>query len=1165
MDLPEDVADIGTLVRRRDFLSYLDGDPAAKPAMVDDLDHSRSTVDRAIRALEDAGFVERTTDGYVTTLTGQLALERYDAFLEESEAILEGQSVLNALPVSFELPQSVITTAEIEATETQYHCFEVLAEALTDAEQYRAVLPKISDTRHIRMLHSRVVADDLDATVLASADVYRQFAGEFPSLAADLDAAESFDAREVSAADVGIVVATSGDVATVVLLVYETQGVAGLVRTTGEDAVSWARSHVDELSETASETTALGDAPAPVSEIAGQRIPARLRTQGFDRIDDQYFDNRSAVDPVTAWQAGIALPDVAAGYAFDRSFDDERSVTTVVTDRLAAGEDVALLGPPGSGKSTAAKQVAYEWFDGQRGPVFYRESGQGTAFDAVDALEHTIDETEGQTLVVVEDAARAEANAVFRAMQRFADREDVVFLLDARQSEWRDPDELRVDPERGAVRQEDIETLTMPPLDDREREAILDRFDGLLETDLTGARDQLLGDRDEASAGDVFLFFHRLTRYIDPLRADTSTAVTSLDEHVDTVRDRLATAGEGVLEVGVLVNALNTAGIAVYPDFVHALGAAEWDHESVREAMAILEGEVVFDAGEAAYDTVHDAWSVRFLQRLLDADGEDLARRRFGETMSALLALADDPERRAAVADAVETADRLSEIAADPIVWADETTTQLYELGRSYPKLAGYFGTVDDPAVRIPDAASPETALKACLRRGRLYVNAGRPSLARREYEHVTTTAEDPRTVPDPEHGRLYARALAGLPHVDHSTGEGDPLERCREAVAALEAVGDTRGEILRRVDLGSWLLVAAEFEAAREQAEQALELAVATDDAELEAFCEYGLGEVLCRTVDLEGGLERLQESAELAAAVGSRLGELNARITLSMFARRVGDLERCERNARRCLDLADESGHVNELLTAHLMLGQAGFDRGQFDVAQRHYDRAEELFDGSRQRRRISIATKQGQVAREQGEYETARERFETALEIARDGEFPDMQVDSRNMLALTRLYQDEIPDARALVDQAIELAEAHELTQRLTRSLGIGGDVSVAQGEFEAATEQYERVIELSDTAESSNTGVARRGLGDVARERGDEAAARERYEQALETFRESDRARLALEVVERLADLGDPAEWYDVGAEIAADAGRGDYATELRQRAADAADEHQARTD
>jgi tetratricopeptide (TPR) repeat protein len=889
-----------------------------------------------------------------------------------------------------------------------------------------------------------------------------------------------------------------------------------------------------------------------------------LRTQGFDRIDEQYFDNRSAVDPVTAWQAGIALPDVAAGYAFDRSSDDAKSMTTALTERLSGGEDVALLGPPGSGKSTTAKQVAYAWFDEQRGPVFYRESGQGTAFDAVDVLEQTIDGTEGRTLVVVEDAVRAEANAVFRAMQRFADREDVVFLLDSRQSEWREPDELRIDPQRGAVRQEDIETLTMPALDDQEREAILDRFDGLLETNLTDVHDQLLTNRDEASAGDVFLFFHRLTRLVDPLREDTSTAVTSLDEHVDTVRDRLATASEQVLDIGVLANALNAAGVAVYPAYVRALGAAEWDHESVREAMSILEGEVVFDDGDAAYGTVHDAWSVRFLQRLLNADGELTARRRFGETVSALLALADDSERRAAIADAVDTTDQLSEIAADPTAWADETTTQLFELGRTYPKLAGYFGTVDDPAVTIPDAASPETELKASLRRGRLYVNAGDPSLARREYEHVTTTAEDPRTVDDPEHGRLYARALAGLPHVDHSTGEGDPLERCREAVAALEAVGDTRGEVLRRVDLGSWLLVATEFEAAREQAEQALELAVESGDSELEAFCTYGLGEVLCRTGDFESGLERLQESAEQAAAVGSRLGELNARITLSIFSRRVGDIERCERNARRCLDLADGSGHVNELLTAHLMLGQAGFDRGKLAVAQRHYDRAEELFDGSRQRRRVDIATKQGQVARERDEYETARERFETALELSRDGGYPDMQVDSRNMLALTRLRQGELEAAREHTDQAIELAEAHELTPRLTRSLGIAGDVSVAAGDLEAATEQFERVIELSQTAESSNGAVARRGLGDVARERGEEEIARERYEQALETFRESDRARLALNVVERLVDL-DGDEWYAVGAEIATDAGREDYAVELRQRASETADERHARTD
>lgn len=89
MDEQDRTATIEVVARRSDFLEYLAESPQEKPAIVESLTHSRSTVNRAIRTLEDAGLLQQTSDGYVTTVAGRLAVERYRAFCEDIEDLLD--------------------------------------------------------------------------------------------------------------------------------------------------------------------------------------------------------------------------------------------------------------------------------------------------------------------------------------------------------------------------------------------------------------------------------------------------------------------------------------------------------------------------------------------------------------------------------------------------------------------------------------------------------------------------------------------------------------------------------------------------------------------------------------------------------------------------------------------------------------------------------------------------------------------------------------------------------------------------------------------------------------------------------------------------------------------------------------------------------------------
>ncbi|MFW6265422.1 MAG: hypothetical protein ACOC2A_01455 [Halanaeroarchaeum sp.] len=244
MEVPDD---LDVLSRRRDFLDYL-CHPAQKPAMVEDLDHSRSTVDRAIRSLTDRGFVERTAEGYVTTLTGRLALERRDAFLEESDSLLDAQPILNALPQSLELPPSAVTDGRVESLEDWTRPFEILTEELPDADRYRAVLPRL-DPEYVRSLLSLVDRDCLDVTLVSRPRAFDTLRNLDPELAETLGS--SVQVLETRSPGVGIALSEGRRVA--VVACRET-GPVGVIRSDDGETVAQASEFLDDRIATATVT-----------------------------------------------------------------------------------------------------------------------------------------------------------------------------------------------------------------------------------------------------------------------------------------------------------------------------------------------------------------------------------------------------------------------------------------------------------------------------------------------------------------------------------------------------------------------------------------------------------------------------------------------------------------------------------------------------------------------------------------------------------------------------------------------------------------------------------------------------------------------------------------------------------------------------------------------
>ena len=78
------IDDIEIVADRTDFLDLLTDERLPKRKIVEKLGHSRSTVNRAIRRLAEAGLVDESADGCRTTTVGRLALEEYRRYVNHS-------------------------------------------------------------------------------------------------------------------------------------------------------------------------------------------------------------------------------------------------------------------------------------------------------------------------------------------------------------------------------------------------------------------------------------------------------------------------------------------------------------------------------------------------------------------------------------------------------------------------------------------------------------------------------------------------------------------------------------------------------------------------------------------------------------------------------------------------------------------------------------------------------------------------------------------------------------------------------------------------------------------------------------------------------------------------------------------------------------------------
>lgn len=1097
-----DVDDRIELVAKRiDFLEALADAPQHKPGLVESLGHSRSTVDRAIRRLESVGFVERTDEGFRATLAGRRAAERYRAFLAEMTTVLDGAEFLGSLPPDCDLPLDAVRAGRAGEFATPSRAFEAVVEPLRTADRYVAFLPRLRDSRHLRLCHARVRTDGMDADLLVTADVLERLRTEFPRLAADLALADGVTVRRVDDPRPYALVLAAGDETTV--SVTPADGDATRVLTaTAQPAVAWVEETLASLRADATDVT---DGVAALADDLDETLlgrherrgPSSLAELGVERLDSSYFSEQTPNDPATGWRIGFDLVDVYYGHPFERrhqpadaaprATDRESDETETearpravdhLVDALTDGGNRAVLGSAGSGKTTLCRQVACRWVADGRGPVFYRETPADTAFDRPEVLTAALDEADGHALVVVEDGVdEATVDRLAGVLERARDDPEVSILLEARATDWPPP---LADPHdenvlRAVATEYRLDELRAPEV----RDAVA-AFEAATGRDVPLSGDELFETiRAGDGPGDCYLLGYLLAAHTTPAPwSDAATEPTGLDADA---RDGYAVvAPDGPddetipLEVGLLAALLAASEQSVTSAALHTVAVAHAGdeaeeartsaHRRVDAAIDDLRGTLLFDQADGdAFRTQHPYWAVRFLEAALD-DEERTTVNAFERALSALFAPADDPTIRerieAWLGRSVDGFDRF-ETGIDGLVGA------VFDVVRSYASLVPLFGTTELSGITLPDACVPETRLAT-------------------------------------QRARLYGWYKYG--ELDRARAEA---ERLLGAVAAadVDAATAARFEVLARRRLADVADDRGDPEPAREHLRAGLSVARDADDRRAETRLLTSLGMVELHADEYDAAERYLTEADDVGEPLGACPERSATKYYLGRLHRKRGEYDAAEADLREALEfdrqcelpLSDEAATFNAL-------GTVAADRGAFDRAEAYYRQALERQREANNRRGVATTlVNLGDLAVETEEVDVAESCFEAALDAAAD----------------------------------IEAAVVHGA------ALGGLGQVATARGDYERAERLHRERTTVDDSPRTS--AIATRNLGDVAAERGDPDVACDRYEEAFEAFAEVgavDRAvTAALRLVETYIEAGETTAartWADRARELAADA-------------------------
>ncbi|MFB6111855.1 MAG: tetratricopeptide repeat protein [Halobacteriaceae archaeon] len=801
-------------------------------------------------------------------------------------------------------------------------------------------------------------------------------------------------------------------------------------------------------------------------------LTQEIRNEGFQQLSPVYFD-RASPSPEACWRTTFTLSDVYAGIPAPRSgHDPDSTARDELLEALWHGEDRIVVGRPGAGKSTLCKRVAVEWYRAEApGAVIYRESGRGgRQFESTGALTDAIEAAESPTLVVVEDAVRPAATAIFDVMEAFQGDPSVRFLLDARQSDieaFEDDEFADATDRRHGELLETVSRYQLPAISEADVAAFIEAFETATGRAVSQQPSSLHADVT-GGAADEFGAFLLLSFHLPVAgdRLDGGGAETGLEAHVrarvrtleepgraDALRDLSGFDPDLLADVGVMVNLLNAAGIGIHPELVHALAfehgptidttddiadicaALERTHDEIAEIRAALEGWFLYPTGseEGPVRTTHELWSTLYLRQVAQEHQAEAAERRrrarserrVGRCLQALFDVCDEAVFREALAFEFPGSSVLGSMADDPETVAAEYAHAVFRLGTRWPVLAPLFGTSRTARYDLPDALPETTRAWVVTSRGTAHRKRGAYAAARSEYERRLEEAQRA------EDRDAESIALNNLGLVSADQGEYDLAWDYHERSLELKReLGDTEGIAVTLNNLGRTAYHQGDDERAWEYLKRSLDMKEELGDPKGVAVALNNLGLVAHRQEAYDQAREYHQRGLSIKRDLGDRYGQSVSLNNLGNVAKSQDAYDEAQEYYHQSLELKRELGDRDGEARVLRNLGSVARYRDQLDRARDYYQQSleleRELGDPENE---ATVRRNLGRVARRQGELERAREQYQQWLAVARELDDRDDQAQALGMIGIVSQDLGEYGRAREALTEARDLFQERD----------------------------------------------------------------------------------------------------------------------------------------
>lgn len=142
--------------RRSDTLRALADGPVSTSTLVDRVDASRSTVDRAIHELGALGFVATTPDGNRLTTLGRMALAEHDRRTRRVGALADAAPLFDDLSLDVDAAVFDDATLVLAGPRAPHRPVDRVASLVADATHVSVYATRFLD-RHAGLYHDRVV------------------------------------------------------------------------------------------------------------------------------------------------------------------------------------------------------------------------------------------------------------------------------------------------------------------------------------------------------------------------------------------------------------------------------------------------------------------------------------------------------------------------------------------------------------------------------------------------------------------------------------------------------------------------------------------------------------------------------------------------------------------------------------------------------------------------------------------------------------------------------------------------------------------------------------------------------------------------------------------------------------------------------------------------